>query len=127
LGHGALTRNIELVGLADRVQRSRQVVAEHVDEMLSDRLFVPASASQIDRHRRGLSTADAFRMVMRDHCGPLGLLHDVVERVVGEPDRADSHRRAVAPTVVWFAAAQDRPFDEGTAKTTLRVTVEIVV
>jgi hypothetical protein len=51
-------------------------------------------------------------MVVRGRCSPLGLLHDVVERVAGEPDRADSHRRAVTPAVVRFAAAQDRPFDE---------------
>src|SRR5512136_299199 len=86
-----------------------QVVAELRLNVMPYFFFGLPFTGEEDRCCGRLPTFDPFRMVVRDSSKFLSLFEDCVQVVKGIAYRADSHRRAVAITIVGLGAFALRP------------------
>ena len=109
---GALAGDVELVGRADVVESSVEVIAEGVRKVLLDEVLVVAGAGKIHAGSDGLRAFDALRVVVCDLGGELRLVKRVAEGRVEPAHRGHAHAGAVAVAAIGFRVVFIQPVVE---------------
>ena len=109
---GALAGDVELVGRADVVEGTVEVIAERVREVLLDEVLVVAGAGKIHAGSDGLRAFDALRVVVGDVGSQLRHVQRVAEGRVEPAHRGHAHAGAVAVAVVGFRVGIVQPVVE---------------
>src|SRR4051812_24999019 len=100
-GTEALAGHIETISRSQLGQGFVEKIIECLFDVASNLLFAASRSREEDRRRGCLRSTDAVLVVMGHFGRALGLSQHVLQRIPRVRHRADPHRRAIAPALVW--------------------------